>query len=299
MRRSRRRAHLITRVGCLRPPMEPRQQAMCRSCSWAPRWPPPRRRSSALWRSCVRGDDTAAPKLRPIPGYRWRDADARPRASAQGRSGCVFGPRDGGRGGAQQRSHRGGLPLKWKIAVCAATLAFAAFGTGSVSAQPVPPGYYPAPDDGTALPLQEVAAIVRSTGLEPLGRPLRQGPVYVSRALDPSGQEVRVIINAQMGRVVRIVPVTMPRYGVPVVRPPGRIVMAPDNYGPDPRGPGPEGMPPSGPPQGAAAAAPPAGPPLPRPRPKLAETDQSVQLPETTGTARPVKPTQPPAPLEE
>ena len=61
-----------------------------------------------------------------------------------------------------------------------------------------------------------------------LGRPLRQGPVYVSRALDPSGQEVRVIINAQMGRVVRVVPVTMPRYGVPVVRPPGRIVMAPD-----------------------------------------------------------------------
>jgi hypothetical protein len=141
------------------------------------------------------------------------------------------------------------------IAVCAAALAFAAIGTGSVSAQPVPPGYYPAPDDGTALPPQEVAAIVRSTGLEPLGRPLRQGPVYVSRALEPSGQEVRVIINAQMGRVVRIVPVTMPRYGVPVVRPPGRIVMAPDGYSPDPRGPGAEGMPPGGPPQGAGRPA--------------------------------------------
>jgi hypothetical protein len=195
--------------------------------------------------------------------------------------------------------------LKRKIAVCAAALAFAAIGTGSVSAQPVPPGYYPAPDDGTVLPPQEVAAIVRSTGLEPLGRPLRQGPVYVSRALDPSGQEVRVIINAQMGRVVRIVPVTMPRYGVPVVRPPGRIVMAPDGYGPDPRGPGAEGMPPSGPPQGAAAAAPrdppaPAGPPLPRPRPKLAETDQpATAVPETTGTARPSKPTPALAPLEE
>src|SRR5262245_24514158 len=102
---------------------------------------------------------------------------------------------------------------------------------------------------------------------------MRQGPVYVSRALDPSGQEVRVIVNAQMGRVVRIVPVTMPRHGVPVVRPPGRIVMAPDGYGPDRRGLGPEGMPPAGQPQGAAAAAPPAVPPLPRPRPKLAETD--------------------------
>ena len=189
--------------------------------------------------------------------------------------------------------------MKRTIAACAAALAFAAIGTGSVSAQPVPPGYYPAPDDGTALPPQEVAAIVRSTGLEPLGRPLRQGPVYVSRALDPSGQEVRVIINAQMGRVVRIVPVTMPRYGLPVVRPPGRIVMAPDGYGPDPRGPGAEGMPSGAPPQGAAAAAPPAGPPLPRPRPKLAETGPATTVPETTGTARPSKPTPALAPLEE
>jgi len=195
--------------------------------------------------------------------------------------------------------------LKRKIAVCAAALAFAAIGMGSVSAQPVPPGYYPAPDDGTGLPPQEVAAIVRSTGLEPLRRPLRQGPVYVSRALDPSGQEVRVFINAQMGRVVRIVPVTMPRYGMPVVRPPGRIVMAPDGYGPDPRGPGADGMPSGGPPQGAAAAAPrdppaPAGPPLPRPRPKLAETGQpATAVPETTGTARPSKPTPALAPLEE
>jgi hypothetical protein len=180
--------------------------------------------------------------------------------------------------------------LKAKIAVCTAALAFAVFATGTTSAQPVPPGYYPAPDDGIGLPPQEVAAIVRSTGLEPLGRPMRQGPVYVSRALDPSGQEVRVIVNAQMGRVVRIVPVTMPSHGVPVVRPPGRIVMAPDGYGPDPRGPGPEGMPPAGPPQGAAAAAPPPGPPLPRPRPKLAETDQ----PATTGTTvRPAKPAAP------
>ena len=182
--------------------------------------------------------------------------------------------------------------MKRKIAVCAVALAFAAIGTGSVSAQPVPPGYYPAPDDGAGLPPQEVAAIVRSTGLEPLGRPLRQGPVYVARALDPSGQEVRVIINAQMGRVVRVVPVTMPPYGVPVVRPPGRIVMAPDGYGPGPRGPSADGMQLGGPLQGATAAAPPAGPPLPRPRPKLAETDQ----PATTGTAaRPAKPAPAPA----
>jgi hypothetical protein len=124
--------------------------------------------------------------------------------------------------------------------------------------------------DGMAVPPQEVMAIVHSAGLEPLGRPLRQGPVYVMRARDPSGgEELRVIVNAHMGRIVRIVPVMMPRYGVPIVRPPGRIAIGPD-------GPGPEfAMPPPAA-GGSGLAAPPYDPslpPLPRPRPKLAATD--------------------------
>ncbi|MGA7486586.1 MAG: hypothetical protein WBW74_06555, partial [Xanthobacteraceae bacterium] len=74
--------------------------------------------------------------------------------------------------------------MKRKIALCAAALAFVATGPGAALAQPVPPPYggpvYPGP--GLALPPHEVLTIVRSTGLEPLGRPLRQGPVYVLQA---------------------------------------------------------------------------------------------------------------------
>ncbi len=182
--------------------------------------------------------------------------------------------------------------MKRKIALCAAALAFVATGSGAALAQPVPPPYgapvYPEP--GLALPPYEVIAIVRSTGLEPLGRPLRQGPVYVLRAVDPGGQEVRVIVNAQMGRIVRIVPVLMPRHGVPVVRPPGRVAMVPDGYGPYAHIPGAEDAPLGGPPPGAVATMPhdpaaPSGPPLPRPRPRLASTDQPAANP--AGTARP------------
>jgi hypothetical protein len=203
--------------------------------------------------------------------------------------------------------------LRGKIALYAAALTLAVAGTDAALAQPVPPAYpgplYPG--EAMGVPPQEVAAIVASAGLEPLGPPVRQGPVYTMRALDPAGAEVRVIVNARMGRIVRIVPVTMPHYAVPVVRPPGRIVMAaPGGYGPNVRVPGGEGFVPGGPPQGAAATAPydpaaSAGPPLPRPRPRLASTDgpaaaqgaaKDGKAPETTGStaAAPAAPSAPP-----
>jgi hypothetical protein len=200
--------------------------------------------------------------------------------------------------------------LKQTFGRCAAIFAFALIGSGAAFAQAVPPGLYP--DVGPALPPHEVITIVRSTGLEPLGRPVRRGPVYTIRAVDPaSGEELRVIVDAQMGHVVRMVPVVMPR-GVPVVRPPGRIAMAPDAYGPTAQMPMPGA---DGPALGAARPqddASPAGPPLPRPRPKLATADTPADKPasaapaaspgskasETTGTvARPAKSSLPP--LEE
>ena len=200
--------------------------------------------------------------------------------------------------------------MKQTFGRCAAIFAFALIGSGAAFAQAVPPGLYP--DVGPALPPHEVITIVRSTGLEPLGRPVRRGPVYTIRAVDPaSGEELRVIVDAQMGHVVRMVPVVMPR-GVPVVRPPGRIAMAPDAYGPNAQMPMPGA---DGPGLGAAAPqndASPAGPPLPRPRPKLATADTPADKPassppaaspaskasETTGSvARPAKSSLPP--LEE
>ncbi|HEY6995887.1 MAG TPA: hypothetical protein VH397_19455 [Xanthobacteraceae bacterium] len=212
--------------------------------------------------------------------------------------------------------------MKRKIALYAAVFALAAADSGTALAQPVPPAYSGPiyPGEAMGVPPYEVAAIVSSAGFEPLGRPLRQGPVYTMRALDPSGEEVRVIVNAQMGRIVRIVPVTMPRYGVPVVRPPGRIVMAaPGGYAPNVRMPGGEGFGPGGPPNGAVATAPrdpavPAAPPLPRPRPTIASSDAPVgaaqvpaapqggaRAPATTGsTAAPAaRPAPPPVEMHE
>jgi hypothetical protein len=191
--------------------------------------------------------------------------------------------------------------LKSKIALCAGLLAFGATASGNAHAQPVP-AYYPGvvyPGYVPGLPPHEIVAIVHSTGLVPLSRPMRRGPIYALRAVDPAGQQVQVIVDARLGRVLRVVPLLGPRYAMPVVpppygRPPGPIAMVPDGYGPNSRiaalppgaggppvnGPGVAGVPgvPGHPPAVGAAPhpAPPAGPPLPRQRPKVAATDSSA-----------------------
>lgn len=142
------------------------------------------------------------------------------------------------------------------------------------------------------LPPYEVAAIVRSTGLEPLGRPVRQGQTYAVRAVDDAGEEVRVIVDARLGRIVKVVPLMEPRYAMPLLRPPafGRpprpVAMVPDGgiEGPLLNGPGAGGL---GPTAGAPHEPPaPAGPPLPRPRPKVAATESPPAQP-VTGAAPP------------
>ena len=136
------------------------------------------------------------------------------------------------------------------------------------------------------LPPYEVAAIVRSTGLEPLGRPVRQGQAYAVRAVDEAGEEVRVIVDARLGRIVKVIPLMEPRYAVPLLRPPfGRpprpLAMVPDAgiEGPEFNGPGVGGLAagrPAGAPHAPAAQA---GPPLPRPRPKVAATESQPAKP--------------------
>jgi len=161
-------------------------------------------------------------------------------------------------------------------------------------AQPVPPPYPGTvyPGDGMILPPYEVAAIVRSTGLEPLGRPVRQGQAYAVRAVDEAGEEVRVIVDARLGRIVKVIPLMEPRYAMPLLRPPafGRpprpLAMVPDGGidGPMVNGPGAGGL-------GPTAGAPheprvQAGPPLPRPRPKVASTESQTVKP-VPGAAAP------------
>jgi hypothetical protein len=93
------------------------------------------------------------------------------------------------------------------------------------------------------LPPYEILTIVRSTGLDPLSRPVRQGSTYVLRAIDPYGEEVRVVVGAQRGQILSVrpvVPVAAPYAPPPTVYeypsygpPPGYVV--PEYYGPDAR----------------------------------------------------------------
>jgi hypothetical protein len=169
-----------------------------------------------------------------------------------------------------------------KIALYIAVLIMTIAAPGALRAQPVMQPYYPG---FAGLPPHEILAIVRSAGLDPVSRPARQGPVYVLRALNPAGQEVRVVVDARMGRIVKVVavaPTDPGAFAPPASIPPGRAV--PDSNGPTSRGaalpsgidddtdfeplhPGAPGIPPKPP---ARTAAKPPPPPLPRSRPKEA-----------------------------
>jgi len=190
--------------------------------------------------------------------------------------------------------------LKQRVLLCASIVAFSLAALSAGLAQPGPPPYpgtvYPAyPGEGMILPPYEVAAIVRSTGLEPIGRPVRQGQAYAVRAIDEAGEEVRVIVDARLGRIVKVIPLMEPRYAMPLLRPPafGRpprpVAMVPDGgiEGPEFNGPGVGGLAagrPAGAPHEPIA---PAGPPLPRPRPKVASTESPPATPVTGGAAAP------------
>jgi hypothetical protein len=167
------------------------------------------------------------------------------------------------------------------------------------------PNSYPGPQPGYfgALPPREIVAIVRAKGLDPLSRPMRQGPVYGLRALDPSGREMQVFVDARGGRILRVVP-TMRLGGVspPYPIPPGRMV--PDGNSPNSRisgAPGlgddmlpgerisaPAGTPPGLP--GAASAPAPrtaARAPLPRPRPNMEAAGEPTPVPGASASANP------------
>ncbi len=211
--------------------------------------------------------------------------------------------------------------LHQKIALCAGVLALSLTTWVSVSAQPAPPPYYPGPVAAQPLPPHEILTSVRSTGLEPLSRPMRFGPAYTLRAADAAGREVRVIADARTARVLKVTPVLFPRYAAPVLPSaphagqPGRVTAVPDGYGPNSRiatlPPGAGGPPPNVPAAGGlpAVQAPTAAlprptaqaspPPLPRPRPKLAAADPTATMPATSAAPQ-AAPTQaaptPPAP---
>jgi hypothetical protein len=187
--------------------------------------------------------------------------------------------------------------LKQTITITAGLIALGLATAGDALAQAV----YPA---ATQLPPYEIVAIVRSTGLEPLSRPVRHGQTYVLHAVDPAGHPVRVTVDSRLGRIMSVTPAAHPRFAAPALpppyaRPPAAIAAVPDGYGPGPRaavlppsyeaqyGPlaGRERLPlgPGRPAAAPAAADSHATPmPLPRPRPQYAATE-----PATTDGAQP------------
>jgi len=172
--------------------------------------------------------------------------------------------------------------VKHRVLLCASVAAFAllALRPAWTQAPPYPGTIYLG--DG-ALPSHEIMTIVRSTGLEPHGRPVRQGPVYALRAADAAGEEVRVVVDAYDGRIVKVVPLLGPRYAMPLMRPPfgpapRPMAMIPDD-GLDDSTPVGRALPPGSPgaaPRDSAALT---KLPLPRPRPKLASSGSSAPPP--------------------
>jgi hypothetical protein len=86
------------------------------------------------------------------------------------------------------------------LAACAGIAALTIAAPSVAVAEPVQLAQF----DYRGVPPHEVAAIVRSMGLNPVGTPLRRGRDYVQHAVDRRGEQVRVIIDARFGDVVAV-----------------------------------------------------------------------------------------------
>jgi hypothetical protein len=177
------------------------------------------------------------------------------------------------------------------------------------------------------IPPESVFEMVRGMGLQPIGPPMRNGPVYIQRAADYYGKPLRIIVDASRAQVVSVEPIGGPPMlhggpyastGAPHWRRPYYGAMTPDDDDFAPPGsvmaphaqPPQTGLPPAAQPKPAAksAAVTPGRPPVPRKRPPSApqEAAGSVEplhaAPQTAPPAaapKPAAPAMPPvAPLE-
>lgn len=65
------------------------------------------------------------------------------------------------------------------------------------------------PDDGyvpEVLSPREIADMARDAGFEPLGVPYQRGLVYTMSALNPDGDDGRLVVDARSGRILRFMP---------------------------------------------------------------------------------------------
>jgi hypothetical protein len=78
--------------------------------------------------------------------------------------------------------------------------------TLALSAPAMAQGYQPQGYDQGVLPPREIMGMLRSTGFDPLDRPVRRGPNYVLRAMDGNDREVTLVINGRNGRILSATP---------------------------------------------------------------------------------------------
>jgi hypothetical protein len=76
---------------------------------------------------------------------------------------------------------------------------YAVLAVLAFSAPAAAQGYAPG-----SLPPHEIITILRSTGLDPIGQPVRRGPNYVLRAIDERDREVSVVVSARSGDVLSV-----------------------------------------------------------------------------------------------
>ncbi len=83
-------------------------------------------------------------------------------------------------------------------------IVLASVATLSATAVPASAQVYSVAD---ILPPHEITAIVRQAGMQPISRPMWRPGRYIVHALDRYGRELRVVVDARMGEVIRAVPV--------------------------------------------------------------------------------------------
>jgi hypothetical protein len=142
-------------------------------------------------------------------------------------------------------SRQGSRALQQRTAIFAAVLALGLADVGIANAQAIYFGFAPRVYD-PGLPPHEIMRIVRSTGLAPLTRPGRRGPYYMVVAANRSGGQMRVVVDAYSGEIVRINPMLVaglyaPQVAAPydpaprVVTVPPELRDSPPGYGPNAR----------------------------------------------------------------
>jgi hypothetical protein len=147
--------------------------------------------------------------------------------------------------------------VKTSLVGFAVIAAFSPFVVAA-SAEPYDVAPIVVPDGIFGMPPSDILVIVQSRGLHPVGPPIRRGRVYVLRAMDPSGENVRVVVDAASGRIYAVTPADSgpPEYGPG----PGSGYGSGAGYGPGSGyGPGP-GYGPPGPGYGPPAGYGPPGP---------------------------------------